>query len=133
VSDTLPPVDETTAPWWEGTREGLFLLQRCHACAAVQFPPRSVCVTCMAADPEWVEASGHGRVDSFTVVHRSPAPEQLAAPYVVARVVLQEGPIVLSRLVGGDVDAWRCDDTVSLRWEPLADGRRLPVFGREPT
>jgi uncharacterized OB-fold protein len=132
VSELLPPVDETTAPWWEGTREGWFLLQRCHACAAVQFPPRSVCVTCMAADPEWVEASGHARVDSFTVVHRSPAPEQIEAPYVVARVVLEEGPIVLSRLVGDDVDAWRCDDPVSLHWEPLADGRRLPVFGRVP-
>jgi uncharacterized protein len=128
----LPPVDETTAPWWEGAREGRFLLQRCRACAAVQFPPRSVCITCMAAELEWVEASGRARVDSYTVVHRSPAPEQIEAPYVVARVALEEGPMVLSRLVGDEADAWRCDDAVWLRWEPLADGRRLPVFGREP-
>jgi hypothetical protein len=130
VSHPLPPVDETTAPWWEATRDGRFLLQRCGACAAVQFPPRSVCVACMAPEPGWVEASGGGRVDSFTVVHRSPAPDELEAPYVVARVALDEGPLVLTRLVGEDGEGWRCDDPVALGWEPMADGRRLPVFGR---
>jgi uncharacterized OB-fold protein len=51
------------------------------------------------------------------------------APYVVARVRLAEGPIVLTNLIDQDVDAWVCDVAVSVRWRDLSDGRALPVFG----
>jgi uncharacterized OB-fold protein len=124
----LPPVDALTAPWWEATRERRLLLQQCTRCAAVQHYPRVLCIACAATDAHtWVEASGAGVVDSYTVVHRAPRPG-IEVPYTIARVRLAEGPVMLTRLVDvpdGD-DAF--DAAVELTWQPLPDGRNLPVF-----
>jgi hypothetical protein len=40
-------------------------------------------------------------------------------------VQLEEGPRLLTNIVGGEV---ACDDPVSVDWEDLPDGRRLPLF-----
>lgn len=126
----VPPQDELTAPWWDGTRERRLLLQRCGACGEVQHHPRHLCLSCGATDAlGWVESDGAGTVDTFTVVHRAPRPG-LEAPYVVARVRLDDGPVLLAWVVGADgaLPEVRIDDTVTLDWAPLDDGRALPVF-----
>lgn len=122
------PPDEVSAPWWDATRDHRLLLQSCPACGGRQHPPRSVCVACGTPDGlGWATASGAGVVDAFTVVHRAPQPE-VDVPYVVARVRLVEGPLLLTRLQGRPVDAWAIGDAVQAVWEDLPDGRALPVF-----
>lgn len=101
----------------------MLILQFCTACTRPQHYPRAVCTSCGGCDFTWIEASGGGVVDSYTVVHRAPSPE-FAAPYVIARVRLDEGPIMLTRLVGAE--EWACDERVRLTW---ADG--LAVFEKE--
>jgi uncharacterized OB-fold protein len=126
----LPPQDELTAPWWDGTRERRLLLQRCGTCGEVQHHPRHVCVSCGATEGlGWVESSGAGVVDTFTVVHRAPR-SGLEAPYVVARVRLDDGPVLLAWIVasGADLPEVGIGDAVALDWAPLEDGRALPVF-----
>lgn len=120
-----PPMDAVTEPWWDATRERRLLLQRCEACPRIQHPPRAVCAGCGSSRLGWLEASGAGIVDAFTVVHRTPRPG-FAPPYTVARVRLREGPVVLTNLVGPGTPG--CDDPVALGWRELADGRNLPVF-----
>jgi len=122
-------VDAVTEPWWTATRERRLLLQRCPACATVQHPPRVVCTGCGQGAPAWVEAAGAGVVDAATVVHR-PAHPELTPPYVVARVRLAEGPVVLTNVVEGPPDgsAPAPGTPVGLRWRALSDGRHLPVF-----
>ena len=123
----LPPVDAVTQPWWDATRDHRLLLQTCASCGAVQHYPRALCIACGGTDLGWTDSLGVAVVDSFTVVHRElPG---FDAPYVVARVRLAEGPILLTNLVDADVESWACDVTVSVRWRDLADGRALPVFG----
>jgi uncharacterized OB-fold protein len=123
----LPPVDAVTQGWWDATRERRLVLQSCGACGAVQHYPRALCTSCGATDQlGWREVSGNGTVDSFSVVHRGlPGFE---APYVVARVRLAEGPILMTNLVDADVESWSCDDAVAVAWQPLSDGRHLPLF-----
>ena len=70
---------------------------------------------------------GSGVVDSWTLVHRAPRPD-VETPYVVARVRLDEGPILLTQLLGEH--DWTIDDEVVVDWHDLADGRSLPVFRR---
>jgi uncharacterized protein len=123
----LPPVDAVTAPWWEATREKRLLVQRCLACGGHQHPPRSICARCGHDDPGWVAASGVGTVDAWTTVHRAARPG-IATPYVVARVRLAEGPVLLTNLVGEPPGGWRCDSPVNVGWHGLADGRHLPIF-----
>ncbi len=124
----VAPPDSVTESWWDATRGGVLLVQRCGACGHAQHYPRSVCTKCKSPDALNDEASsGKGRVYSFSVVHRAPHPA-FEPPYVVALVRLDEGPMLLSNITGcapGDV---RCDMPVTVTWEDLPDGRRLPLF-----
>ncbi len=122
-----PEMDPDAAAWWDATRDQKLLVQRCRRCGHHQHYPRMVCLACGDADLSFVAASGRGTVYSFTVVYRPPAPA-FVPPYVIALVRLDEGPVMLTRIVGKDADAVACDRPVELRWEPLEDGRHLPVF-----
>lgn len=134
IPHSLPPVDAVTEPWWDATRERRLLLQHCPACAAVQHPPRMLCITCGRDDPGWIEAGGTGVVDAATVVLR-PVHPGLTPPYVVARVRLAEGPVLLTNIVKSEAGAPAPGAPVELCWRKLADGRHLPVFalGKEGT
>jgi uncharacterized OB-fold protein len=79
----------------------------------------------MASDLEWVEASGAGRVHSFTVVHRAPPDYRDEVPYVVALVDLDEGVRMMTRLVDVEPGAVGVGMPVevAMRGEP-----RLPYF-----
>jgi uncharacterized OB-fold protein len=123
----VPAPDEITAPWWEATREHRLVLQTCPSCDRAQHPPRALCIHCGSGEPGWAPSEGRGVVDSFTVVYRAPRPE-LAVPYVIARVRLAEGVVLLTRLQGREPDDWSIDDPVRVAWAGLADGRALPVF-----
>jgi uncharacterized OB-fold protein len=82
----------------------------------------------------WIECSGRGTVESCTVVHRAPTPAMRdKVPYVVAAILLEEGPRMLTNIVGPDALEARIDDKVSATFEPDADGRVLPQFRRANT
>lgn len=120
-------MDADAAAWWDATRARKLLVQRCRRCGHHQHYPRMLCLACGGTDVSFVEASGRGSVYSFTVVHRAPSPA-FSPPYVIALVRLDEGPLMLTQIVetdAGDVD---CDRPVELRWQPIEDGRHLPVF-----
>ena len=73
------------------------------SCGAVQHKPRALCVTCLSDDVDHVVASGRGRVHTYTVTHQNQLPAfRDACPYVLAYVELDEGPRVLTNIVGCD-------------------------------
>ncbi|MFI6901890.1 Zn-ribbon domain-containing OB-fold protein [Nonomuraea sp. NPDC050394] len=98
-------------------------LQECRACGRRQHYPRPLCLGCGSADLGLREAGGGGSVDTFTEVRRAPS-EDFEPPYVIARVRLDEGPVLLTRLVGPG--PWACDERVRLTW-----WQGLPVFEKE--
>lgn len=122
----VPPPDDLTADWWDATRDHRLTVQTCRHCRHAQHPPRAVCTACGRTDAlASLDASGRGVVDTWTVVHRAPRPE-VPTPYTIARVRLEEGPILLTRLE-------RCADPrlelpVTVHWVDLPDGRALPSF-----
>jgi len=89
-----------------------------------------VCPECLSATCEWIESKGEGRIYSFVVFHRA-FHQSMAGriPYVVAVVELDEGPSFLTNIVGCVSTQVRCDQRVQLKWEEVADGLSLPVFG----
>jgi uncharacterized OB-fold protein len=105
-----PIVDQLTQPYWDAVADGRLLIQRCSACERHQWYPRAHCVVCGAADPDWVEAKGTGRLHTFTVLEKTPNPEfQDDLPYVLAIVELDEGVRVSANVVGVDHDALACE------------------------
>lgn len=124
----LPPVDEVTAEWWDATRDGTLYVQACGACGRRQHHPRSLCLACGRTDQlGWIRASGDATIDTWTLVHRAPAPD-IEVPYLVARVRLAEGPVLLTNLVDVPSDELTIGRAVQLAWRALPDGRQLPVF-----
>jgi len=123
----VPEPDEVSGPWWEATERRVLLVQRCGACGHAQHPPRALCTGCGSdAALGWDTASGAGAVDACTVVER--AMPGFAPPYVVARVRLAEGVLLLTNVIAADPYAVGTGDAVRLDWRPLPDGRALPVF-----
>lgn len=130
MTDAVRPVPEPdgeTQPFWDGVRDGRLRIQRCRACGKFVFYPRSVCPHCMAAELDWVNASGRGRVHSYTVVHRAPPGFEGDAPYAVVLVELEEGPHLLTRLTDVDVREVRIGMAVELA---VAGDPPLPYFKR---
>jgi hypothetical protein len=114
-----PVPTRLTEPFWEGTRRGVLLIQRCRACGHWRWTPKLACPQCWSEDTEWAEASGRGTIYSYTVVHRPVDPAQFTAPYVLAVVELDEGPKLLTNIVDCELDALRVDLRVAVRFERI--------------
>jgi uncharacterized OB-fold protein len=123
----VPVPTPETAHYWEGTARGELLLQRCRACVNTYFPPQPFCRSCGSDDVEVVHASGRGSLYSYVITHR--AAPGFEAPYVIAVVQLEEGPRLLSNLVGiqPDPDALPLDLPLEVVYETVGEVA-LPVF-----
>ena len=130
----LPRITSINRPFFEACDRGDLLLQRCQApgCGRFVYFPRVCCPYCQAGELEWQEASGRGRIISFTVIrrpqHRSFFDE---APYYFVAVELDEGPLVYSRMVETphvpDEEALM-GRRVRVVFTDHAEGHRLPFF-----
>lgn len=123
-----PRTDLDNQPFWDGSAEGRFRLQRCDDCGTVVWWPRSLCPTCQSFDLTWFDATGNGTVYSYTVVHRAPGGWGRAAPYVLAYVELDEGPRVMTNIVDGDPADVAVDAPVRVVWHDTGEGNALPRF-----
>ena len=98
-----PHPSPVSRPFWAGCARHELVLQRCAACDATVFYPRSVCPHCFSDRLDWAPVSGRGTLYSYTVARR-PTHRKLAdrVPYVIAIVELDEGPRMTSTVVGTD-------------------------------
>jgi len=127
-----PVVNADSAPYWEGARNDTLLLQQCSDCGTLRFFPRYLCTECGSDNTDWVEAAGRGTIHSFTVVHRAAFPEfQERTPYVVALIDLEEGPRMMTNIVGSDALEVAIGDAVTVEFEDRGgDGAKVPQFRR---
>ncbi len=116
--------DPLHAPFWDAARRHELVVQRCRSCGAHQFFARLFCLACRGEELEWVRASGLGTVYSMTTVHRQVSPD-FAVPYVNALVTLDEGPRLLTTLVGPPC---AIGARVRVTWKERAGAPPLPVF-----
>ncbi|HVA42536.1 MAG TPA: Zn-ribbon domain-containing OB-fold protein [Acidimicrobiales bacterium] len=117
------------APFWAGTAEGRLVLPKCTNCGTVIWYPRQFCSECSGRDVEWFQASGRGTIYARTVVHRAQGPWRDAAPYVIAYVELEEGPRVLTNIIGVDPAAVEVGQEVHAVFIP-AGAHRIVRFTR---
>ena len=125
----LPKINADTKEFWNGCKQHLLKIQKCGSCGFVRFPPSFICPRCHSTETEWISASGKGSVYSFTVNHVAFHPAfQEDLPYVVAVVKLEEGPHMLTNIVGCEPAHVRCDMPVEIAWEDVTDEFSLPKF-----
>jgi uncharacterized OB-fold protein len=124
-----PVVTEESRPFWEACRQGKLLVQYCTQCQRHQFYPRLYCMHCGSNALRWVEASGHGVIYSYTIIHLNKSPEFINdTPYNVAIVQLEEGPRMLSNIVDIDLTELRVDLPVTVVFDQVTDTITLPRF-----
>ena len=70
----------------------------CPHCEVKIFPPRDVCPNCGGEAKTRFDFSGRGTIFSYTVLRDAPAGYEHDAPYTVALVKLEEGPMVTAQL-----------------------------------
>ena len=79
--------------------------------------------------PKPTQVSGNGKVFSFVTFHRVYHPAwEGDVPYVVALIELEEGPRLLSNIVGIAPDQVRCEMPVKVVFEDVAKDVALPKF-----
>lgn len=125
------PITPEAKPYWDGLREQKLMLPRCRACRRAFFYPRVLCPHCHASDIEWFQASGRGRLYAFEIAYQTINKAfKVKPPYVLAMVELEEGPRMMSNLVGIEPDPERisCDMPVEVVFEKLTDEITLPLW-----
>jgi len=101
ISKPIPSPTHETRPYWEGCKRHELRIQQCGACGQHQFYPRLYCSKCFSERVEWVTASGRANETTFTIVRRPVSPAfKDDLPYVVALVTLEEGPSMMTNIVG---------------------------------
>lgn len=124
----LPVPTPETQPYWDGAKAGELRLQRCDACAHAYFPPRPFCPKCAHRKVSWFTASGKGMLYSY-VIHERPAPG-FTPPYSIAVVQLDEGPRLMSNIVGcpQTPEALKLDMRLEVVFTPVSEKITLPQF-----
>ena len=108
--------------YWEGARNGKLLLKSCTSCKKVHHYPRALCPYCFSDKLDWREASGKGKVYTYSVMRRAPE------PYVIAYVTLDEGISMMTNIVDCDFDKVRIDQPVKVVFKPSENGQPVPMF-----
>ncbi len=129
MTKPIPHPDELSAPYWEGLKRGVLMIQSCGECGTLRHYPRLLCGECYSLAVTWVEVSGRGEIHSWTVAHHAFLPSfKEDLPYVLVVVDLEAGVRAMGRLTGVlDTDI-RIGLPVQFVARARADGLLLPTF-----
>ena len=124
----IPTPTPETQHYWDGAKIGELRLQSCNSCGKVYFPPRPFCPACGSRDVVVMKASGRGRLFSYVINHL-PTPG-FEPPFAIAVVELDEGPRLMSNIVGcpQTPEALKIDMPLEVTFETLNDEITLPQF-----
>ncbi len=118
----VPQPTGDTKEFWEGCKEKRLRFQQCVSCGHVRWPPSNLCPRCHSMEARWIEASGRGRIHTFTVYQMAFHPFWKGKiPYITAVVELEEGPRFLSNIVGAHPSRLACDMPVEVVWEEAGE------------
>ncbi|MBC8466473.1 MAG: OB-fold domain-containing protein [Deltaproteobacteria bacterium] len=125
----LPRINADTSPFWEGCKNHELRFQKCNGCEHVRWPPSLICPNCLSKEATWIRSCGKGTVYTFVIYRRAfHKAFSKDIPYVTASIRLEEGPRILSNVVGCPPDKVACDMLVEVTWEDINEEFSLPKF-----
>ena len=128
IKKQLPVITESNKAFWEAARRHELVAYRCLNCGAL-YSQQVDCTACGSPRMEWVKVSGKGEVFTFCIYHQPfhPAWED-DIPYNVAYVKLEEGPLLMTNIVGCDNKDIYIGMPVEVIFEDVAAEVTLPKF-----
>jgi hypothetical protein len=126
----VPQPTPETQEFWDGAKRGELRIQRCTSCGRAYFFPRPFCPHCSSRDVEWFTASGKATLHTYVIAHRPAYGFDDYAPYVIAVVRLDEGPCMMTNVVGvaPEPEQLPLDLPLEVTWESLSDDISIPLF-----
>jgi len=126
----LPEPTPDTQPYWDGLKAGKLMLQACASCGKVRHYPRPVCPHCWSLETRWSEASGRGKVHSWTISHHAFHPGfKPDLPYTLLTVDLDEGVRMQAQLGGpAPSGGLKVGLPVRIAFVPVTEDVTLPAF-----
>jgi len=104
----------------------------CGNCEHKIFPPRDICPNCGQEARDLYAFSGKGEVYSYTTIYDAPSGYEANAPYTVALIKLEEGPMVTAQLTDMDIGSAKIGmpvEMVTRRMRNDGDERGVIVYG----
>lgn len=131
VAKPLPVISDFNRPFWQAARKHELHLQRCNSCNKLWAPNGPVCPHCFSEDYRWDKLSGRGKIASWVVFHKVYHPGFAKdVPYSVAFIELDEGPRIISSVVGEGSRELKIGTPVEVVFEDINDEVSLPKFKR---
>jgi uncharacterized OB-fold protein len=129
----LPVVQPWSKPFWEAAKRHKLMIQTCNDCGLKIFYPRKYCPDCWSANLGWFEASGRGRVFSYSITMAG-VEERFAEdlPFVLALVDLEEGIRMMTNIVECKPDEVSIGMDVKVTFRDVTDEFSLPMFKLNP-
>lgn len=125
----LPTLDALNRPFWEATRAHRLALQHCSDCGKPRYPINHLCPHCLGEKYEWKAISGRGTVYSSIVFHQIYNQAFAAdAPYNVSLIQLEEGPRMLSNVIGIPPSEVKVGDKVEVVFDDVTAEISIPRF-----
>jgi len=125
----LPSMDHWNRPFWEGCKAGKLMAQKCDESGEIWLPPSPISPVTRTDAWSWIALSGRGRVWSWVVMHQryfKSFSDDL--PYNIAQIKLDEGPMLISNIVGIRNNEIQADMSVCAVFENVTDEITLPKF-----
>ena len=117
------------APFYEATRRNELVVQKCAGCGRLRFPAREMCSNCLSEEAAWTKVSGRGEVYTYNIMHQVYHPAFAGEiPYAVVVVMLEEGVVMTSNLLGIKPHEIKCGMPVEVVFERLSDEVTIPKF-----
>jgi len=128
----LPAITEQSRPFWDAARQGRLELPRCDHCSAFHTYFEPWCNACGREGVHWDGLSGRGRIWANCRFHKAYfAGFQDDMPYNVAIVELDEGPRLVTNIVGlahGTLDEMPIGMPVQAVFDAVTDAVTLVKF-----
>lgn len=124
----LPEITPDNEPFWDACKRHELSLQKCQNCGHLRLPS-PICPKCLSMNSDWARVSGLGKVYTWVVMYqRYHAGFAEELPYNVAIVELEEGPRLITNIVGCSNENLRIGMEVEVVFEDVTEEVTLPKF-----
>jgi len=124
----LPAITALNKPFWEAARRHELVAYQCSNCGTY-YSQVTECTACDSPRMGWVKVSGKGQVFTSCIFHQAFHPAwKDDIPYNAAYVKLDEGPLLISNIVGCANEDIYIGMPVEVVFEDVTDEVTLPKF-----
>ena len=127
---TLPNIDVDSKPYWDACKEHRLIIQQCQDCGKLQHLYRKdFCCHCWSQNVVDVDASGNGKVWTYTITYLNYTPGFAEdTPYVTALIELEEGLEMLSGIINIEPEKIEVNMPVKVTWVEATNEITIPFF-----